>query len=54
MNIPCPDCGRRFGGHETYSRHLNKREGRCRTEGEMRLAGIYADATGVYRHRRAG
>lgn len=49
MTIPCVECGRLFGGDETLRRHLLKRENRCKTEGELKRAGLYSDIEGIWR-----
>lgn len=50
MTVPCVVCHEKFGGHETYQRHLLKREERCRTAGEMKARGMLQDPLGVW-HR---
>ena len=49
MTIPCIHCHRVFGGQESFTRHLLKREGRCKREGELKASGLYADIAGVWR-----
>lgn len=51
MNIPCTDCGDRFGGQESYNRHLLKREDRCKTRGERKASGLVQDIWGTWKRR---
>lgn len=44
----CPDCGRRFGGTDTYDRHLDRRHDRCKSEATLRRLGIVPNAEGIY------
>lgn len=51
MRIPCTSgCRRLFGGVVSFDRHWLRREDRCKTDGELRAAGYYTDAAGVW-HR---
>jgi hypothetical protein len=49
VTIPCTRCHRRFGGHETWSRHFDRRQDRCRGDRELRARGMVQDPAGVWR-----
>jgi hypothetical protein len=50
--IPCSDCGRRFGGQDTFDRHLFNAgdRWRCRAFSELGPRGFWEDRYGVW-HR---
>lgn len=49
--LECTNCHRRFGGVETYDRHLVRRQDRCKTIPELKKAHMRKDALGVWRRQ---
>ena len=46
--ITCERCARRFGGSFGYSRHLDRRADRCRTDAALRARHLVLRADGVW------